>query len=182
MPLGTGAGAAAPASSPALAACTRICSWIQECPLVSVRIERRLLPGRRGGQQGCIKLQLEGSPERGGDSLSPQFEAHSAGDKLSPPRKAELDAALGGQALALEGWEMGVNKGRSRVVKGLRLVVVPRPEGNSYRSPAVFKGSQYLELTNACGPPSAGSLGGLICLSFRASEWPSAKTTTPLCW
>ncbi len=28
------------------------------------------------------------------DSLSPQFQAHRAGDKLSPPRKGELDAAL----------------------------------------------------------------------------------------
>jgi hypothetical protein len=44
--------------------------------------------------QGCIKLQSEGSRERGGDSLSPQFQAHSAGDKLSPPRETELDAAL----------------------------------------------------------------------------------------
>jgi hypothetical protein len=43
--------------------------------------------------QGCIKLQFEGSTERGGDSLSPQYQAHSAGDKLSPPRKAKLDAA-----------------------------------------------------------------------------------------
>ena len=34
------------------------------------------------------------NPAWGGDSLSPQFPAHQAGDKLSPPRKAELDAAL----------------------------------------------------------------------------------------
>ena len=44
--------------------------------------------------QGCIKLQFEDSPERGGDGLSLQFQVHSAGDRLSPPRKTELDAAL----------------------------------------------------------------------------------------
>lgn len=38
-----------------------------------------------GLQQGCIKLQFEASPERGGDSLSLQSQAQSAGDKLSPP-------------------------------------------------------------------------------------------------
>ena len=43
-----------------------------------------------GGRQGCIKLQFEGSPFRGGESLSPEFQAHSTGDKLSPPRKREL--------------------------------------------------------------------------------------------
>ena len=31
---------------------------------------------------GCIQLKLEGSPERGGDSLSLQLCAQSAGDKL----------------------------------------------------------------------------------------------------
>ena len=33
--------------------------------------------------------------ERGRDSLSPYNQARTAGDKLSPPLKAELDAALG---------------------------------------------------------------------------------------
>ncbi len=45
-------------------------------------------------RQGGIKLQFEGSPGRGGDSLSLEFHAQTAGDKLSPPRRAELDAAL----------------------------------------------------------------------------------------
>ena len=31
------------------------------------------------------ELQLEGSAERGGDSLSLQFQIHSVGDRLSPP-------------------------------------------------------------------------------------------------
>jgi hypothetical protein len=44
--------------------------------------------------QGCIKLQFEDFRGRGGDSLSLQFQTRRAGDKLSPPRKAELDAAL----------------------------------------------------------------------------------------
>jgi hypothetical protein len=41
-----------------------------------------------------IELQFEGSPERGGDSLPPQIQAPIPGDKLSPRRKAELEAAL----------------------------------------------------------------------------------------
>jgi two-component system, chemotaxis family, chemotaxis protein CheY len=41
-----------------------------------------------------IKLQLENPPERGGDSLSPQIPAPSAGDKLSPTRSAVFEAAL----------------------------------------------------------------------------------------
>ncbi len=32
---------------------------------------------------GCLKLQFEAFPERGGDGLSPPFPAHGAGDKLS---------------------------------------------------------------------------------------------------
>ena len=47
--------------------------------------------------QGCLKLAFQGTPDRGGDSLSLQFQAQSAQsawDKLSPPRKGELDAAL----------------------------------------------------------------------------------------
>jgi 2-hydroxyglutaryl-CoA dehydratase, D-component len=43
--------------------------------------------------QDTIKLWA-GHPERGGDSLSPQIQAHRTGDKLSPPRKAEFDAAV----------------------------------------------------------------------------------------
>ena len=45
-------------------------------------------------EQDCIKLRFEGSPARGGDSLYSQFQVYSAGDKLSPPLKAEVDAAL----------------------------------------------------------------------------------------
>jgi len=43
--------------------------------------------------QDTIKL-WGGPPERSGDNLSLQVQAHSAGDKLSPPLKPELDAAL----------------------------------------------------------------------------------------
>jgi hypothetical protein len=43
--------------------------------------------------QDAIKLWA-GPPERGGDSLPPQIQACGAGDKLSPPREAELDAAV----------------------------------------------------------------------------------------
>ena len=42
--------------------------------------------------QGGLKRQIEDYPERGGDSLSPQPRDHSAEDKLSPPRSAELAA------------------------------------------------------------------------------------------
>ena len=41
--------------------------------------------------QETIKL-WSGLPDRGGDSLSPQIQADGAGDKLSPPRKAALEA------------------------------------------------------------------------------------------
>ena len=44
--------------------------------------------------QGCIKLKRDSFRERGGDSLSPQSLTRYAGDKLSPPRLSELDAAL----------------------------------------------------------------------------------------
>ncbi len=44
--------------------------------------------------QGCIKLQSEGLAEWGGDSLSLRFQAHSDGDKLSSPRRDELDATV----------------------------------------------------------------------------------------
>jgi hypothetical protein len=60
------------------------------------RIARELatippLPFRRGEGRG----EGSGVALGGGDSLSPQSQTHNAGDKLSPPRKAELDAALG---------------------------------------------------------------------------------------
>jgi hypothetical protein len=50
--------------------------------------------GRLRIGQGCIKLKLDSIGERGGDSLSPQSLTLFAGDKLSPPRLSELDAAL----------------------------------------------------------------------------------------
>ena len=40
-----------------------------------------------------IKLKRDAFRERGGASLSPQSLAHCAGDKLSPRRLSELDAA-----------------------------------------------------------------------------------------
>jgi PAS domain S-box-containing protein len=43
--------------------------------------------------QGRIQLQFKGPPEQGGDSLSPQFQAQRAGDKLSPPLDATLTSA-----------------------------------------------------------------------------------------
>jgi hypothetical protein len=56
--------------------------------------------------QGCIRLQFEGSGERGGENLSPRDQAHSPGDKLSPPRKAELDAAVPLQRLPLNAFDL----------------------------------------------------------------------------
>jgi hypothetical protein len=44
--------------------------------------------------QECIKLELEGSPERGGDSLSLQLCAQSAGDKLPFCPKASTKACF----------------------------------------------------------------------------------------
>src|ERR1019366_2528323 len=38
--------------------------------------------------------RFKGSAKRGGDSLSPYHQSRAAGDKLSPPRTAEIDAAL----------------------------------------------------------------------------------------
>ena len=46
-----------------------------------------------------MNFQCESLPERGGDSLSPYIKALGAGDKLSLPRKAELDAVLGRRRL-----------------------------------------------------------------------------------
>ena len=56
--------------------------------------------------QGCIRLQFEGSGERGGENLSPRDQAHSPGDKLSPSRKAELDAAVPLQRLPLNAFDL----------------------------------------------------------------------------
>jgi len=64
-------------------------------PCFHIHVQPRPSAAREGG----IKLQFEGSPDRGGDNLSPQLQAHSARDKLSPPRKAELELALAVQAV-----------------------------------------------------------------------------------
>ena len=62
-----------------------------------------LKPGRDGwplersaqeASQGCIKLQLQGPAKRGGEQLVPGAAGVNIGDKLSPPLKTELDAAL----------------------------------------------------------------------------------------
>ena len=45
--------------------------------------------------QDRTKLQIDGSAGGGGDSLSPEHQAHRAGDKLFPPRKLGLEAAVG---------------------------------------------------------------------------------------
>ena len=59
-------------------------------------------PGLRGTSYPGFKHRKNRQPckgcltaEWGGDSLSPQFQARSAGDTPSPPRKREIDAALG---------------------------------------------------------------------------------------
>lgn len=49
-----------------------------------------------------------------------------------------------------------------------------------YRSPARLSGSQDFELINPCASPNAGSRTGLIFRSFRASEWLSVNTMTPM--
>src|SRR2546428_6871829 len=41
-------------------------------------------------------------------------------------------------------------------------------------------GSQYLAFIGPRASPKAGSRTGLICLSLRASEWPSVKATIPV--
>jgi len=46
--------------------------------------------GEWSRRQGCIKLQREGSPGRGGDSLSLQFQADSAGTSCPRPGKRSL--------------------------------------------------------------------------------------------
>ena len=51
-------------------------------------------PAGETNEPDTAAIQGAGSPERGGDSLSPQLQARDAGDRLSPPRKAELAAAL----------------------------------------------------------------------------------------
>ena len=40
--------------------------------------------------------------------------------------------------------------------------------------------SQYFELINPFADPPPGSTGGLMVSLFRASEWPSLNTTTPV--
>ena len=72
--------------------------------------------------QGCIKLQFEGSAGRGGDSLSPYYQARRAGDKLSPPPKTELDAALpkpGPKPFLLAHWPEQVYRCTERIVTAM---------------------------------------------------------------
>jgi CheY-like chemotaxis protein len=60
---------------------------------MTIRVRRLGTEASRAGRPGGLQLQGEGAPERSGDSLSPPCQDPAAGDRRSPPRSAEREAA-----------------------------------------------------------------------------------------